>query len=97
MNENKALIAGYLNDIETFTKAKNGIQKGIDICKQQLDGLDDKIVEAGKNITSVQPTVDEINRSLASYGFTNFKIVPSPVQETHIKYNVWMGNLPTIH
>ena len=80
MNENKALIAGYLNDIETFTKAKNGIQKGIDICKQQLDGLDDKIVEAGKNITSVQPTVDEINRSLASYGFTNFKIVPSPVQ-----------------
>lgn len=80
MNENKALIAGYLNDIETFTKAKNGIQKGIDICKQQLDGLDDKIVEAGKNITSVQPTVDEINRSLASYGFTNFKIVSSPVQ-----------------
>ena len=35
MDENEALIAGYLNDIETFTKAKKGIQKGIDICKQQ--------------------------------------------------------------
>ena len=37
MDENEALIAGYLNDIETFTKAKKGIQKGIDVCKQQLD------------------------------------------------------------
>lgn len=63
MDENEALIAGYLNDIETFAKAKKGIQKGIDICKQQLDDLDSKIIEAGKNITSVQPTVDEINRS----------------------------------
>lgn len=79
MDENKALITGYLYDIEILTKAKKGIQKGIDVCKQQLDDLDDKIVEAGKNITSVQPTVDEINCSLESYGFTNFKIVPSPV------------------
>ncbi len=80
LDENEALIDGYLNDISGFIKAKKGIQKGIDICKQQLDELDDKIIEAGKNITSVQPTVDEINRSLKSYGFTNFKIVPSPVQ-----------------
>lgn len=67
MDENEALIAGYLNDIENFAKAKKGIQKGIDICKQQLDDLDNKIIEAEKNITSVQPTVDEINRSLKSY------------------------------
>lgn len=80
MKENEALIAEYLNHIETFAKAKKGIQKGIDVCKQQLDDLDDRIVEAGKNITSVQPTVDEINRSLKSYGFTNFEIVPSPAQ-----------------
>ena len=80
MDENEALITGYLNDIDSFNKAKKGIQKGIDDCKQQLDDLDNKIVEAGKNITSVQPTVDEINRSLKSYGFTNFKIVPSSIQ-----------------
>lgn len=80
LDENEALITGYLNDVSDFSKAKKGIQKGIDICKQQLDELGDKIIEAGKNITSVQPTVDGINRSLKSYGFTNFKIVPSPVQ-----------------
>lgn len=80
LDENEALLSGYLNDISDFSKAKKGIQKGIDVCKQQLDELDDKIIKAGKNITSVQPAVDEINRSLKSYGFTNFNIVPSPVQ-----------------
>ena len=29
-------------------------------------------------MTSVQPTVDEINRSLTAYGFNNFYIAPSP-------------------
>lgn len=95
MDENEALIAGYLNDIETFTKAKKGIQKGIDVCKQQMDDLDGKIVEAGKNITSVQPTVDEINRSLKSYGFTNFKIVPSPAQPNAYQIQRMDGTLAT--
>lgn len=95
MCENEALITGYLNDIETLTKAKKGIQKGIDICRQQLDELDDKIVEAGKNITSVQPTVDEINRSLKSYGFTNFKIVPSPIQPNAYQIRRMDGTLAT--
>ena len=95
MDENEALIAGYLNDIETFTKAKKGIQKGIDVCKQQLDDLDGKIVEAGKNITSVQPTVEEINRSLKSYGFTNFKIVPSPAQPNAYQIQRMDGTLAT--
>lgn len=93
LDENEALIAGYLNDISDFSKAKKGIQKGIDICKQQLDELDDKIIEAGKNITSVQPTVNEINRSLKSYGFTNFKIVPSPVQANAYQIQRMDGSL----
>ncbi|MEG2118526.1 MAG: AAA family ATPase, partial [Clostridia bacterium] len=79
MDENEALIVGYLNDIDSFSKAKVGIQKGIDTCKLKSRALDDKIIKAGKIITSVQPTVDEINRSLKSYGFTNFKIVAYPV------------------
>ena len=79
MNENEVIIDKYLKDIDSINRAKNGIQSGIDVCKKQLNDLDKKIVEAGKNITSVQPTVDEINRSLENYGFTNFKIVPSPV------------------
>lgn len=38
--------------------------------------IDDKIKELNKNVTSVQPTVDEINRLLQFYGFINFEIVP---------------------
>lgn len=95
LDENEALIRGYLNDIDILDKAKQGIQKGIDVCKQQLDELDDRIVEAGRNITSVQPTVDEINRSLKSYGFTNFKIVPSPAQPNAYQIQRMDGTLAT--
>ena len=79
MCEHKMLIDKYLKDIDIFDKAKKGIEKGIDICKKQIDELDNKIFEAEKNLTSIQPTIDEINRLLKSYGFTNFKIVPSPL------------------
>ena len=46
-----------------------------------MDELNHDILALEKNITSVQPTVNEINRLLESYGFTNFKIVPSPKKE----------------
>lgn len=95
MNENEGLISGYLSNIGIFSKAKQGIKNGIDLCKKQLDELDDKIVEAGKNITSVQPTVDEINRSLKSYGFTNFEIVPSPTQPNSYQIQRMDGTLAT--
>lgn len=95
MDEQEALISGYLNDISGFQKAKQGMQNRIDICKQQLDDLDNKIFEAGKNITSVQPTVDEINRSLRSYGFTNFQIVPSPNKENCYQIQRLDGTLAT--
>lgn len=95
MDEQEALISGYLNDISDFKKAKQGMQNGIEICKQQLDDLGNKIFEAGKNITSVQPTVDEINRSLRSYGFTNFQIVPSPNKENCYQIQRLDGTLAT--
>lgn len=95
MDEQEALISGYLNDLIAFTKAKEGIQKGITLCKEQLDELDNKIFEAGKNITSVQPTVDEINRSLKAYGFTNFQIVPSPIKENYYQIQRMDGTLAT--
>ena len=40
-------------------------------------------IEKGKNITSVQPTVDEINRLLTAYGFENFRIAKAPNQENY--------------
>lgn len=95
MDEQEALISGYINDLSNFEKAKTGIQNGITQCKKQLDELDSKIFETGKNITSVQPTVDEINRSLKAYGFTNFQIVPSPTKENFYQIQRMDGTLAT--
>ena len=43
MDEQEALVSGYLNDLNSFAKAREGIQKGISLCKEQLDELDNKI------------------------------------------------------
>ncbi len=72
--------------IQNFNKKVSGFQRGITaLTKQHQDlrngysVLDKKIKAANKNVTSVQPSVDEINRTLKSYGFTNFAIVPSTI------------------
>lgn len=78
MDKEEALIQGYLKDQEIFYKKKNGLERKLTSSKTELDQLKLQIADAGKNITSVQPTVDEINRSLVAYGFTNFRIESSP-------------------
>ncbi len=81
----KYLVDEYKASIEEYLHGSSGKQKGID----SLDGqrkdllaqyveLNKKIKEANKNVTSIQPSVDEINRTLKAYGFLNFEIVPSP-------------------
>jgi wobble nucleotide-excising tRNase len=74
--------------IEEFVKKNKGLLKGIALLdtqlktlREQYQTLKDEIKEANKNITSVQPTVDAINDTLNAYGFQNFKIVPSTVED----------------
>src|SRR5690606_24118926 len=79
----------YLSDeykahIEPFMTKSDGLQKGIDsLERQRLDlqqkyrAKDAELKQANKNETSVKPSVDEINKTLKSYGFLNFEIVPS--------------------
>ena len=77
LDQQDALISGYLSDDQASAKALAGMQKKLISLKNELDQLKQEIAEAGRNVTSVQPTVDEINRSLAAYGFNNFCIAPS--------------------
>lgn len=78
MDKEEALIQGYLDDEAIFQKAKSGKERKLKSLKAELNQLKLQIIDAGKNITSVQPTVDEINRSLLAYGFNNFQIASSP-------------------
>lgn len=67
-----------INSISQYILAKKG----------QAKELETEIKYLNKNVTSVQPTVDEINRLLSAFGFHNFSLVPSPDAKSHytIKY-----------
>ena len=80
----KCVIEEYKTDIDAFLKSAEGIQKYIDILKGEVEIKRDahKILNAeiktlSKQVTSIQPTIDDINTTLKSYGFHNFEIVPS--------------------
>ena len=45
--------------------------------RKEYQDLNLEIKKLSKNITSIKPTIDEINRLLKNYGFDNFEIVPA--------------------
>jgi wobble nucleotide-excising tRNase len=80
----KFLVEEFKNEINEFTSKKSGLEKGIENLERLLEekltqykNLDIKLKRLSKEITSIQPTIDEINRILKSYGFLNFEIVPA--------------------
>ena len=77
INNEVTQIKKYQNDFNDLDKAIAGLKRRCDDEKSEIGRLKAKIEEKEKNITSVQPTIDEINRSLKAYGFTNFSIQPA--------------------
>ncbi len=80
----KFLIEEYRTQIVAFNTSKSGMERGITNIDAQLTAklleqqtLDAEIKNLSKNVTSIQPTINEINRLLNSYGFHNFEIVPA--------------------
>ena len=80
----KFLLEENKTQIDAFKRKENGLGRGIgNLEKQRNDlhnqyrALDTEIKELNKKVTSVQPTIDEINKTLITFGFTNFKIVPA--------------------
>lgn len=74
----------FTTQITKFSADNSGIETGITALKSQIqeklnayNTLDTEIKNLSKNVTSIQPTIDEINRLLINYGFINFKIVPA--------------------
>lgn len=80
----KYCVNEFTTQITKFKSDRSGFQTGISSLTSQLqtkldsyNTLDIEIKELSKNVTSIQPTIDEINRLLTNYGFINFKIVPA--------------------
>ncbi|GAT62011.1 AAA family ATPase [Paludibacter jiangxiensis] len=80
----KYLIDEFKGEIEKFSTTKKGLEAGHNSIEAQLknklkdySNLNSEIKELSKNVTSIQPTINEINRLLKSYGFNSFEIVPA--------------------
>ena len=79
----KFILNENADNINTFVRKEKGLTKGIEKLKKDRGELlvayqilDKEIKEDNKKVTSVQSSVDEINKVLTAYGFTNFTIVP---------------------
>ena len=80
----KFLVEEFKDDLAKYNSNITGLDKGIIKLEADRGGkleiyktLKSEIVKLSKNVTSIQPTVDEINNLLQAYGFLNFRIVPA--------------------
>ena len=94
----KYLIEENNHLVSSFVKKEKGLVKGIEKLQEERNTLladcqkvEKEIIEANKKVTSIQSSVDEINRILAIYGFTNFKIIP--VDENYYQIQRTNGEL----
>lgn len=90
IQENKSMHDQYKGKFIGISKAIESIKEKIKKSDDIIKLLKAEIIEENKNVTSVQPTADAINRSLRAYGFNGFSIVPSPNDEK--KYQIKRPN-----
>ena len=79
--EAATIIKRYQKEMQKIEKAIDGLTKSYKLKKQEADKLREEIIEKEKNITSVQPTINDINCILQAYGFTNFSIQAAEGEE----------------
>ena len=92
-HEAKEEIQEHLKNIANLEKGINGVRTQFKEMSKTYKELDESIIELSNNVTSVQPTVNEINKVLKSYGFLNFEIVPSESETNHYQIKREDGRL----
>lgn len=74
--DSENLIKLYEKNINSINKALIGMKKNLTNKFDEIEKIKKEITQKSNNLTSVQPAVDQINKTLVAYGFTNFKIEP---------------------
>jgi wobble nucleotide-excising tRNase len=85
LTEGKDVIESYQKTKDSLEKAVAGLTAGIDKFEEQQRVATAELIALEKSITSVQPTVTEINQTLASFGFTNFALATAGESESDYK------------
>ena len=86
-------IKQYLEKEKKIKAGINGLGEKVSKSRENYLALDSEIKRLTQNVTSVQPSIDEINRILQLYGFINFQIVPSPGHENQYQIQREDGTL----
>lgn len=96
----KYVITEYQDNIKQYLEEEKKIKAGINSLEEKVRGsrasyvaLNNEIKRLTQNVTSVQHSIDEINRILQLYGFNNFQIVPSPGHENQYQIQREDGTL----
>ncbi len=74
INELQPAFTNYMTKTITFDKAIDGIKNSIKTKETCLAKAKQEIIELTNRITSVQPTVDRINKILKSFDFNSFSL-----------------------
>lgn len=88
-------IETYNKEISDLEKAINGLNKKIEIALNRHKDVKNEINELEKNITSITPTINEINRLLRGFGFTNFMIREVPHEKNQYQIVRENGKIAT--
>ena len=77
IEEAKSVYESYTSRKTLLEAAITGLKNGIIEKEAEKQKKTDEVQKLEKNITSIQPSVNEINTLLSSFGFTGFKIAKS--------------------
>lgn len=86
IEEHKIIIQNFISNRDAYQKAINGIEESIKETAIKYNALSVEIKVLSKSVTSVQPSIDEMNTTLRAYGFRSFSIVPSNLEAN--KYQI---------
>jgi wobble nucleotide-excising tRNase len=81
IDEKKDVIDPYVSAKAGFDKAISGLTGGVEAKTRELTAARGVLAELEKGVTSVQPTVTEINNMLSSFGFTSFRLATAGDKE----------------
>ncbi|WP_173915921.1 AAA family ATPase [Halobacillus sp. Marseille-Q1614] len=80
VEENKSHYENYKSNFRIQNRALEGMRKGKEVQKDHKKRLEEEVIELQNQLTSVLPSIHEINTLLKSFGFTNFQLAESDEQ-----------------
>ncbi len=75
--DTKVIYTKFSQERANLDKAIQGLETGLKAKSEALDKVNQEIEIKEREITSIKPTIDDINQLLASFGFTNFHLIES--------------------